>query len=657
MIAAIAAVVAGVIVALLSNAGVIRGLPGVMIVVIIWIFLPSAPNLSRRLALNGAIALGTIPVLWWVKWPTVFGASHSGLILATLSGFLVFRFASSRQRRRSLVPTLSSADLIPVAGALFSTWFFLPLTKARSGAESVAMLINGWGNDNVAHFEMFSMIRRNLVTGLGWGEPVGGSSFAYVNYPQHFHVLVAFVAELVHGPSVGSVGTEVGLYGLGTALVLSGAIITLLAAIASCRPLLGQPAIALVAGGGAVSFVLLGMGSDALSFGFPGFLIAIIGTLIGCVIGLGVVTTSRSTLLASAAMLILVTHTWSLLAPLAFVPFLFATVRYPWIAQSRRPRALIVPCLIVMFAVAGVGYGGILVYLATYSVGSVASVLTIGGAFPPVSMVLAAVITVTSIGIAVGWASRLQRARLRWTARQEDLLIDKYTVALIATVVIVGSIGAIGLVDLQFLQSSSLSYYQLKFIYGLTIVFAVLLIVLAGAWVARVWQARRPSFRRFVEVLSIGLLVAAVPGSLLLSFVAAPVSATPHGVLFRTALETSATSSPAMASRILSAARIMQSLPCTRPIYVALLPDDPMSDQSNQWAMSFSGTWTESAQPVNALLAETPREVARVDPSTLVEKILSGDPDRCVIVAPQVKQQIDRSVTEKFGGRILTLGK
>jgi hypothetical protein len=658
LVAVAVGVVVATLVAVASGVGLIRGPVGLVLLVGAWVFVPSAATLSRRLALNGAVALGVVPVLWWVKWPLVFGVGHSALLLSALLGFIAFLLVWSPRHRRGILPRVSWADLIPVGGAIFSIWYFLPFVRVHSGTGSVAMLINGWGNDNVGHFEMFSMIRRTLVTGLGWGDSVPGSPYAYTNYPQHFHVLVAFAAELLHGPSLGTVDTEIGLYGLGTGVVLSIAVVTLLAAIASCRPLRRHPGIALIAGAGVVSFALLGMGSDAISYGFPGFLLAILGTLIACVIGLGEVRTGRSTLLAVAAMLVLVAHTWSLLAPLAFVPFVFALLRYPWPENRRNPRALIVPGLIVAFALAGVGYAGLLVYLATYTVGSMASVLTIGGGFPQVSVLLEAVIAGSVIGVAAGWASRLPFTRLRAASRAPHSRIDMHVVALIAAVIVVGSTEALGLVVIQLRQSPSLSYYQLKFIYGITIVFGVLALVLVGSWIARSRQSRPGPSIRWLEGLSVGVLVAAVLASS--SYVGQPLgeplSFTPPGVRLRTALQVSVNSSPAMTSRILDAATIMQSRPCARPVYVALLPDDLPADQSNQWAMSFSGNWTQSAAPINTLLFETQSDTPKVDATRLVDNLLAADDTRCVIVAPQVKKTIDTSAIEKFRGRIILLG-
>ena len=644
---------------LLSAAGAIRGPLAVILLIMVWVFLPSAPGLSRRLALSGAVALGVIPVLWWVKWPVVAGLSHSGLILSVLCGVLVFLFVDSRQRRKSLLPSLSRADIIPAAGALFAIWFFLPFATVRSGIGSVAMLINGWGNDNVAHFAMFSMIRRALVTGPGWEEPPGGSPFAYTNYPQHFHVLVAFAAELLHGPALGSIGTETGLYGLGTALVISGAVVTLLAAIASCPPLRGRPAIAVIVGAGVISFTLLGMGSNSLSFGFPGFLLAIIGTLIACVIAFGVDTAGRSALLATAALLVLVAHTWSLLTPMAVVPFVFVLVRFLRRAERRSPVELLAPGIIVVLAVAGVGYAGLLVYRATHTIGSVASVLAIAGGFPPVSVELAAVIAVTAIGVAGVWAAWPLIFRRSRAPRAADPLFAKYSVALVAATVIVGSAEAIGLVAVQLRQSPALSYYQFKFIFGITIIFAVLLLVLVGALLARWLASRRGSAHRWREALFAGLITVQILGAstYIAEPHAVPTSAIPPGVIFRTALQDTASAPPAMTARILEASTIMRSHPCRRPVYLSLLSGDPRSNESNQWALSFSGTWTVSDVPVNALLAHTPVGLARADPSSLIEEILSADSHRCVIASQQVVQKIDSSIARKFGRRILSLGE
>lgn len=653
---------------LASGAGFLQGPPALVLLVIAWVFVPSAGPLSRRLALNGAVALGVIPVLWWLKWPALAGVSHSGGILAALVGFLVLRLLGSPRQRRVLLPKVSLADLIPTLGSLFALWFFLPLLRVQSQLAGVAMLINGWGNDNVAHFDMFSMIRREAVTGLGWPEALGGLGYTYTNYPQHFHVLTAFAAELVHGPTRGSIGTEVALFGAGTALVLSAAIITLLAAIASCRPLRGRPGIALIVGVAAVSILLLGMGSDALSYGFPGFLLAIIATLIACVIGLGTQTTGPKTLLALAGLLVAVAHTWSLLAPIALVPLIFAALRYPWRDALRRRSGrltpgLLPPVLVALFAVSGVVYSAILIHLATSSVGSVASVLKINGGFPPVSVALAAALAAAVIVVAVLWW---------WLRRQQRTGAAALASAQIGVSATIGAGLAIALVIVQLRQGGALSYYQYKYLYGITIIFGVLFFLLVGAWLASKPRAGGPqsgrtadgrallsvakltagSWRPAARVAVICLLAAAALGS---SFVAAPLRepvAAPAGVAFRVHLQDSASSGQAMAARTLAAAELMQSSRCRRPIYLALVPGDPPANESNQWAMSFSGRWTESAQPINAQLAELPRITKAFDPSEIVDRLLSADAGRCVILASQLKAATDPALIRRYAGRI-----
>lgn len=652
-----AAILAAALVLVACGIGLMRGSLAILALGALWVVIPSARTLSRRLALNGAIALGGLPVLWWIKWPQFGEIGHVAVVLAALSGVAIFRLVRSAPARHTLLPRISRRDLIPVGAAAAAGWFFLPFLKVHSGIGSIAQLINGFGNDNVAHFNMYSMIRRNGVEGLAWAPPPDGSAFAYTSYPQHFHALVAFAAELWHGPSIGTVDVETGLYGLGTAIVLSSAFVTVVATITSARPLKGHPGIALVVSAGAFSVLLLGLGSDSLRFGFPGFLLAVLGAVACCIVAAGKRTTGILTLLAAALLLVLVAHSWSLLTPLPGTAFVFASLRLPWARYRARLVSAVPAVLILLFATGGVIYAAVLVFLATKSVGSAESVLAIGVPFAIVSVTFPAAIVCAILAISASWISRSPLGRSRIHVKPSNQWIVKTNTSLVfSSVAVVASIETAALIAVQLRESPALSYYQYKFIYGATMILAILLMTLAGAWATRRRAVPKRVLNRVLAALCVGILalglttysgVAKVPSPALVAMKA-------PGVTFRDDLMIAAASADSSTNRLMRAATIMQSWPCDRPVYVAGVAGDLPNEQANQWAMSFSGTWTGLAGPINTFMFELHATPTKDSASYIVNALLSQSKARCVILAPQAKVEVNPTVMQRFGDRILS---
>lgn len=652
-----ASLFAAAVVLAACGVGLLKGPAAVVVLGILWVLVPSAHSFSRRLALNGAIALGVLPVLWWAKWPQFGDIGHVATVLAALTGVVIYRIVRSPGLRRSLVPTLSRRDLVPVGAAAVLGWFFLPFLKVHSGIGSIAQLTNGFGNDNVAHFNMYTMIRRNGVEGLAWALPPDKSAFAYTSYPQHFHALVAFVAELWQGPSIGSVDVETGLYGLGAAIVLSAAFIVAVAAITSAKPLKRHPGIALVVSAGALSVLFLGLGSDSLRFGFPGFLLAVIATIGTCVLPMGRRTTGILTLLATASLLVVVAHSWSLLTPLAGIGLVFASLRLPWARYRARPAAALPATLILLWAIGGVVYAAVLVYLTIKSVGSAEFVLSIGVPFAVVSLTLPAAIVCVILAVSASWIARVPLSRSHIDGKRSSRwVVATNTSLIVAAVAGIASIETGVLIALQLRESTELSYYQYKFIYGATMILAILLLTLVGAWMARRRAGRKSGLNRAlaavaVTILALGLTtysgVVKVPTPALVAMEA-------PGVTFRDGLMVAAASANSSTTRLLKASTIMQSWPCARPVYVAGMAGDLPNEQANQWVMAFSGTWTGLSGPINNFMFHIHATPSKDTAPKIVKALLSQSEARCVIVAPQVKAKMSAEVLAQFESRILT---
>lgn len=78
------------------------------------------------------------------------------------------------------------------------------------------------------------------------------------------------------------------------------------------------------------------------------------------------------------------------------------------------------------------------------------------------------------------------------------------------------------------------------------------------------------------------------------------------------------------------------------------------TEEANQWAMSFSSTWTEQAAPINRYMFDLHTNPQKDKISVIVEGLLTEEKGRCVIVAPQVKSQIVSATLSRFADQIFT---
>lgn len=651
-----AAALAGfVAVVVLVESGLLRGLTSFALAAILLILIPTAQTFSRRIALNGAIALGFIPMLWWFPWPPILGLSHTGLVLGLAVGFILFRLTFSAGTRRALIPSFAVVDGLPVAIGAFSAWYFLPFFTHSSGTASVSILTRVFASDNVAHFDMFEMIRRTLTIGPGWPSTLDGSNFVYVWYPQHFHVFSAFVAELWGGTGVGGIDVETGLFGIGAVTTMLLSIVVLAAAVSSLTLLRKRPGLAAIVVAACASVLILGSGSGAFPFGFPSFYLAFVATVLAVVLVLNPGPTSRVELLALAASVIVVAHSWSLLTPIAGVAFVWALARLPWTSYRERAVRAIPAGLIVGALALAVGFALYLVYEATKSVGSPDEVLSIGGGLPATSAVETILIGITLVGLCLA-----SLAHARGTG-----LFSRFSgpLTLIGLAGVMGLIVAAALILIQLQHAHELSYYQLKFLMAVNIVFSILLVLAVALWAAEATRPPKDIVGRLAAGASACVLIAAVILYSGVPIVSGPVTdaQTSAGLRFRAdvqaqaALAANPEANTGITSRLASAARVMAGWPCARPIYLSLHSDAASLADSNQWAMSLSSTWTEAASPINSFLASyTNAPDAAGKDSRIVNTLLAGSPDRCIVLSTETMAGLDASTVQHNTGRLFT---
>jgi hypothetical protein len=652
-VAVLAGVVAVVVVLAIGAAGWLVG-PGALLAgALAWVFVPTSRRLSSRIAINGAVVLGFSPILFWGPAVRVGNIGVVELLLALAMGLLAVMLVLGPATRRRLLPRVDASWWIPVATALFAAWYFWPFLRTRSNSASLAMLIQAFGGDNVAHFDMFAMIRSHGTGWLGWGAPTDGSTFAYTTYPQHFHALAAMGADLWAGvPTMGE--NRAGLYVFGTALVLGVALITLAAAIASNRLLAGIPGLPAISVAAAISVLFLGAGVTNLSFGFPGFVLALLGSLIAIVIASSRRRPNAGELAAVGGMLILVAHCWILLAPLAGIPFVLMAFRLPWRAMRARRAGLFLPLGICLIVVASSIYAVVIVLAATSSAGSPQAALgTPGGVAPlpiPVGVSLAlAIVALCCAAVGMSMDRRpLLRRSLFWRSRRSPYV-------LIGLVAAVALLEASGLTAIQLIRAHFISYFQYKLFNGLILVFAVLLAFCVSVWIAEMASRRVIAVRKAAAATAVALLCAAL----------VVLSGFPTGGkqslagqafasdAFRSSLDAAADNPAPGVERLALASALMETGPCVSPFYLAAASGDFGRGESSQWAMSLSGSWTMRGSEVsNYYFAH---DVAQAtDPSTELRVLLRQDNERCAIVAPSVRSSLDAGLLDRYGDRILT---
>ena len=647
ILAAAAGAGAAVIVTVASAAGILRG-PGAWILLLLAVLaVPTSSSLSRRIAVNFLILIGIVPILWWLPWQ-IDGSGRAGAICGVVVGAVLCLLLWSPVSRAAVIPRWCLTDLIVAALAPVSAAIYAPFFITQQGAGAVAMLTRGTGGDNLSHFDIFEMIRRTGLA-LSWSAPAGvDSNYALASYPQHFHTLAVFGAELWGGSGVGTVDREAGLYGVGLVFALSMGMVAVVAGLVSLPSLRRRPILAMIAATVIVSSIMLGLGATLLSYGFPNFLLGVCVTatvllLIGSPRPMNV-----TVLVAVSAAVITVAHTWSLLAPLVGLGLLIAMARLPWRSYRGRWSWAIVPTVVAAATAASCLYAVVLVFRATGGVAASSGALEVPGDIPPnpLLLTLACVLAVAATGT---WLLRRSRGRgFRGVAWTLGLAASLFAVA--------GLVMSVALIDLQLQHRPQLGYYQYKFLDAVLLVSVVLGVAVVTFLVPRTTRLTdriRPAFRVVLGggISLIVILLAGVPVA-----TSGPTSgfAIP-AALYRDGLNTSRQTYVLPAEDLTAAATVMATHPCFRPIFIAdFRPDLPL-DLENTRAMALSGTWTQDTQEIDLVLRAA-RTTTTQQPRLghLVESLLDDHPERCVVISPTARGTLSADARQRFEGRLLS---
>ena len=572
--------------------------------------------------MNGALVLGWTPALWWVHWPV--GFDHAAFVLALLSVALVVLPASSAGRR--MRPELHRVDLLVAMTAGAGLLVVRTFASVASPQRALSLLLPGY--DHSAHFDMFLTARRLGSTTPTPGSAPDGSSWAFGEYPQGYHSLLAMHAQLAQ-PTVGSSAGELVAYAHAVAGLTVFALVVLVAAVCSvprlrARPLVALPVVVLVC-----TAYLWRPGARVLADGFGNFWFCAMAVSCALVLAL---SARRPALVAESAaiggLLMVSAHAWTPLTILAAPAALVVLRRGPGVAGRRSGAAWLSGVGLLCLA----GAGASRAVLAILRQVKVNDVVTASGGGQSGALLPALILVVVSTYLVVRLSSWLGG---RPVGSEDHTLAG--TVRSMLWTPLVGSAFLVLLLVAQLRTLGTTAYYFDKYVVGLELVLVPLTATLCGLLVA----AFVPVRRRRVHAVTVSIVLAAGATQILghlawrdVSLVSPPSSLPDHtGVpvsLRATAVDLLAASSTAPAGGHGVDYLTLRPDRSTRPY----LPD--------VWFHALSGGLTTETfsrmQELNTLVAGTPQAAA------VVRRLLAAGPDTSVVVAPELLTPLRREL-------------
>ena len=627
----------------LRRVGALDGIPAVAFAVLLACSLPWSAHLSRRTLLAGAVFLGWMPLLWWVRLPV--DVDRVGLTLAIASGALagwVLWGPDVRAQARRLIPRVGPADAMPVVAAAVAVWTTWPLLAASGGDRTLnlLMMLTSW--DHVAHAAMVMLIRTKGAIGPMLGPAPDGSKWIETAYPQHFHATVAALTELYSGKVVGDAATQVLMYGRSLALVQVLTAGLLAAGVAQLPSLRRRAVVAWPLAAVVVAAFLFGLGSWALAAGFPNFVLAC--ATVGLAALLAVPMTRELVPLrvfALGGLIVATVHGW---APLALLAIVAGSVAFVPFSRARWPRSRTI-------SLATVAALAVTVAASAAAVPTLASVgglgaLTLAGGNPAVSMSM--LLLASGMAIATALAVYVRRQHSESAAKGIMLAAIPGTGLLLSGL----------LAAYQLVKAGEFSYYFYKLAAGVTLISIVALVASVAIHIGP--PPPRRSRARW-SVATIAAIVATLAALQLFGFAgpARLVSVLPGldlapGVQYRADAMVLTRGSAAAAQRLLRAAAIAQTRPFASTVYVAAMPGDPYPLLADFWQRALSLTWSNGSNAVNPTLAGISAYDGVNQAAEVSQKLLEEAPHRAVVVAPEIADKIRRRLPVELRSRVIT---
>lgn len=456
-------------------------------------FIPSAPTLARRVAVNLACLLGWVPILWWAPWP--FPIAHGALVWALSAGSLVVlgNIPTPARRWSRLRPVVQWSDLMLVLSAgvaLFATqkWAF-----TRSPQAALEVLVPG--ADNYAHFNIFTTVLSHGATVDALGTAPDGSEWAFANYPQSFHAIAATITELTR-PDASTGPPALVAYTHALSIVVVLGTVLLVAAVLSLpglskRPEISVPILTLV-----LTAFLWEPGQKVLANGFANFWLGALAAAVALLLSMSPSQPRASSeAVAVGGLLICVAHTWTPLVILAAPAALALMTTGDSLSRVKERRRRSVIRAVVLGVSALLGGKAIVTLLASVEVAFIVSEVSgFDGTSPLPTLVLL---------VATLYLGLVFPCRMRGRGRELEFLSRRVRILVLSPVLGVASLSILLVAQLQALGTTS--YYFLKYLLGFELVLAALAPALCGVLLA---STLRPAVTRWRPALT-GLGVAA----------------------------------------------------------------------------------------------------------------------------------------------------
>lgn len=232
--------------------------------------IPTARLLSQRILFSGLIALGLVGLIWWIP-QDLLGTDHGTFVLAGLFGSIAAWVAGAHRPRiriRRLLPVVRWVDSLPLLAGLLSAWSLKTFLAVRHADQALSIMSTHW--DFQSHFGMYYMLRtRGSVIPI-IPAPSTGGAWAFTEYPQGFHAVVATLAELVNPKAMG-INAELITYINIQAVVCVLTVILLAAAFCSLRSFRHRSIYLSPVFSVAMAAWILGPGSTPIFDGFANF--------------------------------------------------------------------------------------------------------------------------------------------------------------------------------------------------------------------------------------------------------------------------------------------------------------------------------------------------------------------------------------------------
>jgi hypothetical protein len=615
----------------LRRTGVLDGVPAVVFAVLLVLILPCSTILSRRVLLGGAIFLGWMPVLWWVRLP-VPEVDRVGIVLALVSGALACWVLWSPEmgaRARRLVPRAGIVDAMPVAAAGIATWTVWPFITFSGADRLLNALYYGW--DHVSHFGMVMQIRSQGAIVSMLGSAPDGSQWQLASYPQHFHATTTALTELHHGSVVRDAATEVLLYGRSVALLQVLTTALLAAGVAQLPGLRRRPLFAWPLGSLVVAAFLFGNGNWALARGYGNFVLACATVGLAALLAAPMLDELKPLrVFALGGLVVATVHGWVLLAPVAMVAGAVAFVplrsaRWP---QTRGGRASLIAALTVTLAASA----AVIPILAKASV----EILSIVNDSLDTGRELSTLILTCGLALAVAVAAYVRRETPESAMKGVGLAVIAVTGLLSLGLVVVYQYATIGRV----------SYYFDKLVVGIGLISVPVLAAGLGMLLEPP-PSPRSRLRGCLAVVASALAALAA----LQLFTAA-------GVAYRSGAKELMRVPPPADQRVFQAAALSESMPFGSTVYIAAMPGDGGPVLTYYWQVALSKMWTVDANSVAGVLARYPasESLTAERAAEAAQVLLEADRRRTIIVAPEIVDSIRAAMPAELRGRVITWG-